>query len=84
MQLVVASHGDIRCVYHEALQLGNLGSITIRRGSHVEPDSAGNWQVDLAPVGGPCFGPFDKRSDALTAEVAWLQEHWVVRSDPTN
>lgn len=81
MQIVVASNGDIRCVYDEALELGNLGSLTIRRGSHVEPDHAGNWLADLAPVGGPRFGPFAKRSDALTAEVAWLQEHWLVRSD---
>jgi hypothetical protein len=84
MQLVVASNGVIRCVYDETLELSNLGLMTIRRGSHVEPDLAGNWLVDLAPVDGPRLGPFAKRTAALSAEVAWLEEDWLVRSEPSN
>ena len=54
-----------------------LGSLSISRGSHVEPDSKGRWFADLSPVSGPRLGPFSKRSDALTAEQAWLDEHWL-------
>jgi len=49
-----------------------------RRGSHVEPDSAGHWTADLSPVGDPILGPFATRSEALAAEIAWLRDHWFV------
>ena len=84
MQLVVATNGAVRFVYAEAVDLRSLGPATIRRGSYVEPDAAGSWLVDLSPVDGPRLGPFRKRSDALQAEVAWLQEHWLIRSQPTS
>jgi hypothetical protein len=32
-------------------------------------------------VGGPILGPFQKRSEALTAELAWLQQHWLTAED---
>lgn len=63
------------CIYGEAIDLTALGTITIRRGSHLEPDAQGQWWADLAPVDGPKLGPFFKRSDALKAEVDWLNEH---------
>ena len=50
----------------------------IARASHVEPDPDGRWQADLRPVGGPVLGPFDRRSEALAAELAWLEAHWLV------
>jgi hypothetical protein len=84
MQLVVTSDGDIRFVYAETVDIRSLGPTVIRRGSYVEPDAMGRWLVDLAPVGGPRVGPFVKRSEALEAEVAWLQEHWLIRSVPPN
>ena len=31
-----------------------------------------------APVGGPVLGPFDRRSEALEAERAWLEAHWLL------
>lgn len=80
MQLVVAPNGTVRCVYSEEVELRSLGLATIQRGSQVEPDSSGSWQVDLSPVDGPLVGPFLKRSEALQAEVAWLEEHWLARS----
>ena len=46
-----------------------------------EPTPSGDWLADLAPVDGPQIGPFDKRSEALAAEVAWLQQNWLTRSD---
>ena len=40
------------------------------------PDDQGRWWADLAPVDGPTFGPFDRRTQALDAERAWLEAHW--------
>ena len=79
MQLVVEPQGGIRCLYCETLPLAMLGQVTIARGSHVEPTPSGAWLADLAPVGGPVLGPFPLRSDALAAEVAWLEQHWLTR-----
>jgi hypothetical protein len=79
MQLVITPAGIVRCLYTETLELRALGSLSIGRGSHVEPDSAGNWQADLSPVGGPMLGPFLQRSAALAAEVEWLEQNWLLR-----
>ena len=78
MQLVITPVGDVRCLYDESLDLSSLGSVHILRGSHVEPDLVGRWFADMSPVGGPRLGPFPRRSDALSAEVAWLRDHWLV------
>ena len=78
MQLVIDAQGGIRCVYSETVDLARLGRMTIARGSHVEPDRNGQWHADLSPVSGPRLGPFDKRSEALAAEVRWLDTHWLL------
>jgi len=80
MELVVASNGAVRCVYGETLDLRSLGQVNIRRGSHVEPTSDGKWTADLSPVGGPILGPYQSRSGAIDAELAWLAKHWLLRS----
>jgi hypothetical protein len=72
--IVVGVGGRIRALYSDALELAILGRVSIRRASHVEPDHAGTWWADLAPVGGPKLGPFAKRSLALDAEETWLSE----------
>lgn len=77
MQLVVLPNGAVRCVYGEELDLGTLGRVTIRRGSHVEPNASGQWTADLSPVGGPVLGPFARRTEALDAERQWLEVHWL-------
>ena len=77
MQLIISPDGSVRCLYGETIDLAQLGRLTISRGSHVEPDEAGRWFADLAPVGGPQLGPFLHRSDALNAEAAWLDAHWL-------
>ncbi len=77
MQLVIQTGGVVRCVYDEAIDLAQLGRMTVERASHVEPDAYGQWLADLAPVGGPVLGPFPRRSAALAAEVAWLRRHWL-------
>lgn len=77
MNLVIDPAGTVRCLYSEAIALESLGSPSIHRASHVEPDAHGKWWADLSPVGGPVLGPLDRRSDALDAEVAWLEQHWL-------
>jgi hypothetical protein len=80
MVLVVAPDGGVRAVYDERIDLRALGRPTIARASHVEPDTQGRWLADLGPVGGPVLGPFAHRSEALDAERAWLETHWLTRS----
>jgi hypothetical protein len=77
MQLVITPDGNTRCMYGEAIDLHSLGHVTIARGSHVEPDDHGQWWADMAPVSGPRLGPYIRRSEALQAEVAWLEVHWL-------
>ena len=81
MDLVISPDGTVRAVYSEDIQLTNLGSAVISRASHVEPDSQGRWLADLSPVGGPDLGPFDRRSEALAAELAWLEANWLLAAD---
>jgi len=78
MELVIGPQGDMRCVYSETMDLASLGTLSISRGSHVEPNDQGQWMADLSPVNGPVLGPFPQRSEALRAEIAWLHEHWLM------
>jgi hypothetical protein len=75
MQLRIDPHGQVICVYCEAIDLASLGAVTIRRASHVEPDENRRWWADLSPRGGPRLGPFSHRSAALAVELAWLEQH---------
>ncbi len=80
MQLLITPSGTVRCIYSEEIDLKVLGSLTISRGSHVEPDHHGQWNADLSPVGGPKLGPFDCRSAALEAERQWLEAKGFISS----
>jgi len=82
MQILIEPGGNVRCVYCETIDLAKIGQLAISRGSHVEPDELGRWFADLAPVGGPQLGPFSCRSDALNAEAAWLEAHWLAQTPP--
>lgn len=77
MQLVVTTTGVVRCLYTEVIELMTLGSPCITRASHVEPGPDGRWHADLRPVNGPVLGPFERRSEALDAEQAWIEVHWL-------
>lgn len=70
----IATDGTSRMIYDEALDLSGLGNAKIKRASHVEPDKDGKWWADMAPSGGGKLGPFDKRSEAIAAEIKWLEE----------
>ena len=78
MNLVIEADGRVRGVFGEEIDLVALGSPRISRASHVEPDDDGRWLADLAPVGGPLLGPFEGRSEALDAELSWLEKNWLV------
>ena len=82
MELIVDATGIVRCIYSEDVNLHALGHPKITRASHVEPDSKGRWIADLNPVSGPKLGPFDKRTDALAAEVQWLRDNWLTTRKP--
>jgi hypothetical protein len=74
MEFFIASTGTVRCLYTEEFDLKLLGPLKIRRASHVEPTDGG-WTADLSPLGGPTLGPFARRSEALSAEVDWIEAH---------
>ncbi len=77
LSLTIAPGGVVRCLYDEVIDLSALGPLTIARASQVEPDSEGRWWADLRPVKGPVLGAFALRSQALAAERAWLERHWL-------
>lgn len=78
MDLLIEPSGRVRAVYSEEIDLRALGLPAIMRASHVEPDPDGRWAADLRPLLGPVLGPFDLRSEALAAERAWLERHWLL------
>ena len=83
--LLIGPDGTGRCVYGEtldlsAVDLSALGQAEIQRGSFVEPDASARWWADLSPVAGPKLGPYARRSEALDAERAWLERHWVTQT----
>src|SRR5437016_5968392 len=49
MLLLIDPHGQVRCLYGEEIDLSALGSLAIRRASHVEPDANGGCCADLTP-----------------------------------
>lgn len=75
MELRIQPDGQITTLYDETLDLAALGTVTIRRASHVEPDAHGQWWAQI--IDGPRLGPFPRRSAALAAEVAWLTQQYL-------
>jgi hypothetical protein len=79
MQILIEPGGSVRCLYAEAIDLSALGGLSISRGSHVEPTADGEWTADMSAVAGPTLGPFSTRSQALAAEVQWLEQNWLIQ-----
>lgn len=73
--ITITDSGDARMIYDDDLRglMGMLGTASIRRVSHVEPDESGLWWADMAPMNGPRIGPFHYRYQALSAEREWLE-----------
>ena len=80
MELRIDPQGLVKTIYAETINLRSLGNLALTRASHVEPDNNGDWRADLSPVGGPMLGPFAQRSEALQAELAWLETYWLTTS----
>jgi hypothetical protein len=76
MNLYFRPNGTAQCLYGENISLAALGTLDIKRASHVEPDQTkpGTWYIDLSPVGGPRVSGFESRATALAAEEAWLNQ----------
>lgn len=72
--ITIMPNGEARFIWSDDLApVAELGNASIERASHVEPTADGQWESDMAPVGGPVLGPFRLRSEALEAEVAYLK-----------
>jgi hypothetical protein len=66
----------VRGIYSDDLApILGLGTSTITRASHVEPDADGTWYADMSPVGGPTFRGFKTRAAALEAERVYLNNN---------
>jgi hypothetical protein len=80
MKIVINKTGTVQFVYNESV-LGMLDKTDndkrIRRASQVEPDQIhpGEWYADLTKSGGPILKGFKKRSDAIKAEIDWLNDN---------
>lgn len=73
-QIKIDLDGKIHFIWSDTfVELAELGRSTIRRASHVEPNPDGQWEADLSPSDGPQLGPFRTRSEALNAEISWLE-----------
>ena len=65
--------GNVVALYGDEISeiLGVVGEVRIKRASHVEPRGA-KWFAEI--VDGPVLGPFDKRAEAIEAEIDWLRK----------
>jgi hypothetical protein len=72
----ITTEGKMQFIYNDRLRgLLTHGKSKVVRASHVEPAPEGGWTADMEPVGGPILGPFPLRSEALAAEVAWIEKN---------
>lgn len=67
--IVVQTDGAVRFVWDDRLAgMVQEGDPTISRASDVEPTAGGLWLADMGRVGGPVFGPFRRRDEAIRRE----------------
>ena len=67
--------GTMNTIYTENIDLNEIGKLDIKRASHVEPNSDGQWTADMSPISGPVLGPFETRTQALEEEMKWLEQN---------
>lgn len=74
MKIKINPDGMVEMLYTEKIDIASIGKIIdIRRASHVEPTAEMQWISDMTVSGGPVLGPYDIRSEALAAEIDWLE-----------
>ena len=66
MDLFVAPNGGVTAIYAEDIDLRSLGTPTITRASHVEPDESGQWFAEM--IDGPTLGLRFRRTRRNFAE----------------
>jgi hypothetical protein len=73
--IAVETDGTATLIYDDAhADFLAQGTAVVTRASNVEPAPQGaGWVADMSPVGGPTLGPYALRSQALAAEVAYLE-----------
>jgi hypothetical protein len=74
-RLVQISGGQVKFVYSDQLAAGlaSIGSsVSLERASHIEPDGADAFLVDLTPSGGRIYRGFATRKAAEEFELGWL------------
>lgn len=81
----ILADGTVKFLYYDEIKpLLNIGPAQVARASHVDPELTSDglfWFADLSPVSGPKLGPFDTRTLAIAAEVAWLTENYLNKQD---
>lgn len=65
---------DIRRASHVEVR-GHIPWWRFRQRLRLQHIPVNKWYADLAPSSGPILGPFDKRQQAIEAEVAWLEKN---------
>lgn len=72
-KIVIQSNGTISYIWSDDIDLSELGDVQVSRASHVEfNNKSKKWEAHT--VGGTFIGAFKKRSDAIAAEVKYLEE----------
>ncbi|MBL8793142.1 MAG: hypothetical protein JNM56_04500 [Planctomycetia bacterium] len=75
MGLLITPDGQVEGIYDERWPLDALGQTTIRRQSHVDWHDGAWWALVLYPDSHRYerLGPFARRSEALAAEIHWIE-----------
>ena len=78
MKITFEVDGNIKFIYDDqaAGVAKEIGPLTIKRASHVEPSADGSWYADMSPVTGPMLGPYSTREEAL-----FVERHWLIAND---
>jgi hypothetical protein len=77
-KVAIRPNGIVEFIYSDGLRkVLSEGRSEIFRASHVEPDEKSLWWADMSPVKGPKLGPYNTRTDALEAEVKWLEVNYL-------
>lgn len=71
MRIIIKPNGTIRHIYDERIDLSRIGIAKIQRASHVEPEGL-LWKAYFPEI---VIGPFQKRSEALRAEISYIENH---------